>query len=163
MWDRLLAPLPWEISAIPQRTRWCMQSIRTLVSCPSRTQIFRSGLIRSTSRPAASLMPMMFQQLPLNPGSRILPVVRDLMHHLNVKTQRLASSVDPKPWRIPGRLSWVICEYLSSDVWRQLINCSLLISYFQVGLRMVGQRFVICGGSIISPTRILTAAHCVNE
>ncbi|EFX79659.1 hypothetical protein DAPPUDRAFT_104230 [Daphnia pulex] len=34
---------------------------------------------------------------------------------------------------------------------------------FMVGLRIAGMSTVFCGGSIISTTRILTAAHCVNE
>ncbi len=162
MWNRLLAPLPWEISAILHRTRWCMQSIRTLVSCPSRTQIFSSGPFRSTSLPAASLMPMMLQQLPLNPGSRMLPVVRDLLHCLNVKTQRLASSVDPKPNGILGRLSWV-CHNRTYTTERRLTICLLVNEFIlQVGLRRVGMSTAFCGGSIISQTRILTAAHCVN-
>jgi hypothetical protein len=83
-----------------------MQLIRTLVCITSSSQTFRSGRTLSTSRPAASqITSKMLQQLPLIPGSRKLPVVLDLIHHLNVKTQTLASSVDPKPNGILGRLS----------------------------------------------------------
>jgi hypothetical protein len=90
MWD----PAPWriEILEILHWSRWRMhQLIRTLACITISSQTFHSGRTLSTSRSAASLMPMMLiQQLPLIPGSRIFPVVSVLLHCLNVKRQRMA-------------------------------------------------------------------------
>jgi hypothetical protein len=110
------APSQIEISAILRRSRWCMQSIRTLVSLTSSSQIFRSDrMLISTSRPAASRMSMMLRPIPRpRLGSRLLPVVMDHPHHLNVLAQLLAYSVDPLPTRILGRLSWVYENFMQN-------------------------------------------------
>jgi hypothetical protein len=58
-------------------------------------------------------------------------------------------------------ISWWKCNILrrSDELW--IVYCWIHIP--QVGLRISGKSAVFCGGSIISTTRILTAAHCVDK
>ena len=94
-----------------QRSRFRTHSIRTIpASINSNNQISRSGHICS-SWPAA--IPLLMSKtnhlvpVPLNPNSRIYPVVLDLIHHPNVISQWSKSSVEPKPFPIPGLSLWV--------------------------------------------------------
>ena len=87
---------------ILQRSRFRTHSIPTTPASINSNQISRSGPTNCSSRPAAvSLMLKTNQKLSLNP-SRILPVVLDLIHHPRGAPQLSASSVEPKPFPIPG-------------------------------------------------------------
>ncbi len=136
--------LHWAIfSQILHQSRWCTQSIRTRASLTSNIQTFWSGLIRSTSRPAASLMLKTLQQLHLILGSRKLPVVSDLLHHLNVPDVRILGGSEATPNSWPFLVSY---SMKISDVWNyiiiELVCCWIRISGWseEIGIRCVLRR-----------------------
>ncbi len=107
------------------RSRWCTHSIHSsTVLITSNSPFCRPGRFLCSSSPK-----ILKDQLL---DSSKLPAVMDLLHLLKGIFQRSASSVDPKPLRILGLLSWVQTLFLLNVSTNRLSSANRLLLRIRV-------------------------------